>query len=386
MSELWSVLGDYLYSLKDNEFFKGTLPAALIAYLGIWGRKIPSHLLWGYRRWFRLSVEFHELEQNYDKIKLFINNKFDKTQTGNFLNSKEVGNLPMNLRFFWYRGKLCSTFIRVKNHDNKNVGVSSISVIIVLNFYGFRNNTSLKNMLIDAEKLATHKPKKYIGYNGSRYKIGDINVRKLSTVYSEHKEDIVGELKEFYSSEEDYKKTGIPYKICFGFVGDPGTGKTSMAYALAYHFQCNVVSVNIATCEDKDLEFLFLHHPGGSDQRYIYLIEDLDCVLNTDREKTNNEDDNPVSLNTLLNVLDGALTPHGCVFIITSNYPERLDKALMRAGRMDHIYEFSSINQNSANEMCNTILGRNLNDHEIEMVESEQMSAAELQRNLWELR
>ena len=47
--------------------------------------------------------------------------------------------------------------------------------------------------------------------------------------------------------------------------------------------------------------------------------------------------DNPEKLNLsfLLNILDGVLETPGRIMIMTSNYPERLDKALIRPGRID---------------------------------------------------
>jgi chaperone BCS1 len=42
-----------------------------------------------------------------------------------------------------------------------------------------------------------------------------------------------------------------------------------------------------------------------------------------------------VSKAALLNALDGITTPDGRIFIMTTNYPERLDAALMRPGRAD---------------------------------------------------
>ncbi|KAF2788651.1 mitochondrial chaperone bcs1 [Melanomma pulvis-pyrius CBS 109.77] len=45
--------------------------------------------------------------------------------------------------------------------------------------------------------------------------------------------------------------------------------------------------------------------------------------------------DEKVSLSTLLNVLDGIGSPEGRVLIMTTNYIERIDPALIRPGRVD---------------------------------------------------
>jgi len=49
---------------------------------------------------------------------------------------------------------------------------------------------------------------------------------------------------------------------------------------------------------------------------------------------------NLINLGFLLNLLDGVLETPGRILIITSNYPEKLDKALVRPGRIDVKIEF----------------------------------------------
>jgi hypothetical protein len=53
---------------------------------------------------------------------------------------------------------------------------------------------------------------------------------------------------------------------------------------------------------------------------------------NKSNNKTNKEE---ITLSFLLNLLDGVLETPNRILIITSNYPERLDKALIRPGRID---------------------------------------------------
>ena len=47
-----------------------------------------------------------------------------------------------------------------------------------------------------------------------------------------------------------------------------------------------------------------------------------------------------MSLSTLLNVIDGVASQEGRVLIMTTNYIERLDEALIRPGRVDRKVEF----------------------------------------------
>jgi chaperone BCS1 len=45
---------------------------------------------------------------------------------------------------------------------------------------------------------------------------------------------------------------------------------------------------------------------------------------------------NGVTLSGLLNVLDGFAAPTGVLFVMTTNYVEKLDPALLRPGRIDY--------------------------------------------------
>jgi len=381
MNEYYQIFVEYISSLKDNEFFKGTLPAAVVAYLLIWGKKIPGYLLWTYRRFFRLSVEFHELEKNYDNVKYYINKKFSDSNCGSFINSKDIGNLPTNIRFFYYKGKLCSTRTSVKNHDNRQAGTSVISTTITVNLYGFRNAKYLRSLVKEGVTLIPKFPSRYLTFKGVKYKIGNIKTRPETSFYYENTQKIIQGLEKFYLSEERYAKLGIPYKMGILFSGPPGTGKTSMASVLATKFVSNVVIVNLSNITNEDLEYLFIHHYQKKDERYIYLFEDLDCSISTNRDTNILNNEQQVSLSTLLNILDGFLTPHGCVFVVTSNFSDKLDKALLRPGRIDKVYQFGNINEKNAQNMCKNLTNRNLTSEELKLVKVG-MTPAELQQKL----
>jgi hypothetical protein len=65
------------------------------------------------------------------------------------------------------------------------------------------------------------------------------------------------------------------------------------------------------------------------------------------KQKDNYQPSEQLTLSILLNLLDGILETPGRIIIMTSNYPELLDKALIRPGRIDLICKF----RNCSNEM-----------------------------------
>jgi len=56
-------------------------------------------------------------------------------------------------------------------------------------------------------------------------------------------------------------------------------------------------------------------------------------------------------LSFLLNLLDGTLEANGRILIITTNFPERIDRALIRPGRVDMIVNFKKCNRAVLREM-----------------------------------
>lgn len=62
------------------------------------------------------------------------------------------------------------------------------------------------------------------------------------------------------------------------------------------------------------------------------------------KKKKEQENKDEITLSFLLNLLDGVLETQNRILIITSNYPERLDKALIRPGRIDLNIRFDNAN------------------------------------------
>jgi hypothetical protein len=60
-----------------------------------------------------------------------------------------------------------------------------------------------------------------------------------------------------------------------------------------------------------------------------------------------------VTLSFLLNLLDGVLETPGRILVITSNFPDKLDRALVRPGRIDVTIEFRNTNRAFILDMVN---------------------------------
>lgn len=177
----------------------------------------------------------------------------------------------------------------------------------------------------------------------------DLPSRDMSTVILEDNlgERVVDDLKRFISSESDYERMGIPWHRGYLFHGVPGTGKTSLVLAMANNLNTSVYYLSLSGIKkDSDLESLVSQVPPRS----ILLIEDID-VYGAAFERV--EKEGSVSMSGLLNILDGVITPHGLITVLTTNNLETLDAALVRPGRADFVAEIGLPTKKQTLELVN---------------------------------
>ena len=181
---------------------------------------------------------------------------------------------------------------------------------------------------------------------GSWDKLFAYETRPLDSVILPYgvKEGLIDDLRNFLSDRAWYVTRGIPYRRGYLFHGPPGNGKTSCISAIAGHMKLNLYMLNLSdrSLDDAALASLVRRVRLNS----ILLLEDVDAAM-VSRENVNKGDDEEkkrsgVTLSGLLNVLDGVLTPDGLMVIMTTNYPQRLDPALIRPGRADKRVPFEN--------------------------------------------
>lgn len=295
--------------------------------------------------------------------------------------------------WFWYKGS-CFQVSRQKETIDRNMGYYTYSrneELLTIRVMG-RSAGPIKRLIKEARDTTLAKesnktailrpdPKQASGHGVHTWKkVARRPTRPIETVVldADQKEKILLDINEYLhpASRRWYANRGIPYRRGYLFHGPPGTGKTSLSFAIAGVFGLSIFCVSLMepTLTEGDLAHLFNMLPP----RCVVLLEDIDTAgLSRKRAKKNEssgeniessseepekpkpkpasqrprnskpkfpgdtEEPSGISLSGLLNAIDGVASHEGRVLVMTTNHPERLDEALIRPGRVDMQIEFT---------------------------------------------
>ena len=205
------------------------------------------------------------------------------------------------------------------------------------------------------------------------FHMNEFNTSKsFQNVYGNHVDELKERLDLFVNHPDWYMDRGIPHSLGIMLHGVPGAGKTSTIKAIAKDTHRHIFNLSLRPyTSQRQLINLFFNetvvvfgHDGNKQtlkiplNRRVYVIEDIDCLTDVvlDRNLVGNsasKDGDAVTLSFLLNLLDGVLETPGRILIITSNFPDKLDRALVRPGRIDVTIEFRNANREFILDMVN---------------------------------
>jgi chaperone BCS1 len=180
------------------------------------------------------------------------------------------------------------------------------------------------------------------------------------------KEDIEQCILDFANEDEVKWKleNGINNKITIQLEGPPGTGKTTFVKTLASKLNKDIYILSLNEVSDKGLRDALNSVPDNA----IVLMEDIDSCSSTKQRKVSRketvlqpvegEQDNSsamslLSIQGILNALDGITSNSGRIVFTTTNHPENIDKAIMRKGRINHRFYFGSLDEEAIRKFLN---------------------------------
>ena len=174
--------------------------------------------------------------------------------------------------------------------------------------------------------------------------------RDFSTLFFDNhiEEDIKKFLDNWIENESIYRNRGLLFKTGILLYGNPGTGKSSIANAIAAYLDCNIVTIDMTNFANLDIAGISTTINADS-SRYIILLDEIDVLFSN---RDNNSKDQNEAISKLLLLLDSVQSPDNVVFVATTNYVDRLDPALIRKGRFDKKIEIGNISYNTAVKMC----------------------------------
>lgn len=210
-----------------------------------------------------------------------------------------------------------------------------------------------------------------------------ISNKTFDNIFFENKNALLNRIDIFQNNKDLYKRLGIPNNLGLMFYGEPGCGKTSCIKAIANKLDRHILEINLAEIKnpqqlrdifyDEILEDMYIPI-----NKRIIILEDIDCMIDTVKQRASSEKNGNVSnesdgksdeksddphivqnvllqklidasapvevknssntnltLSFILNIIDGTLEQHDRIIIMSTNYPEQLDSALIRTGRID---------------------------------------------------
>lgn len=266
----------------------------------------------------------------------------------------------------------------------------------------------------------------------SNMSICDNTGRIISTIYpdrnfdlfiSKRKQEIISTLDAFQQANSRNSPLGGygTYNLGIIVYGDPGTGKTLLVKAISRYLNRNVQMIDMRTIKSKtDFEKIF--NPPDFN---IYCLDEFDSIIDIIQQRTKNGDcpikgkkesqikelklqqmellkssnlyirtktdetkislieqelvniqtqlkelDNILTLDVVLTILDGVKEHRGRVIIATTNCIEKIDNALLRAGRFDIQVHLEKFEDSEIKEMLKEMFKNSVSREELSSIEN----------------
>lgn len=222
----------------------------------------------------------------------------------------------------------------------------------------------------------------------------------FDSVFSEHKKKIMNDIHRL-RDKDFYRRNGLKRKKGYLFYGIPGCGKTSHVMAIAHYDKRHIIEIPLSRVKTNKQFELLIHINRIQDipinkENVIILFDEIDVGIESmkkremmqdnnssdllfkkinDVNKTTDDKDDNLTLDTILSRLDGIGNYNGLITIATTNCIDNLDPAIYRHGRLDPCFFDYSTKENII-QMIETYYEVKLNEKEIHKIPGHEKSIA----------
>lgn len=181
--------------------------------------------------------------------------------------------------------------------------------------------------------------------------------------YPKNVRDFKAEVVKWKNSEEWYKARNLKWRFGSVFYGPPGTGKTSFARAIGQELDMPIHVYDLTTMCNRQLTEFWKESLQAAP--CIVLFEDLDRVFDENKSVKGARDKEPLTLDCLLNCINGVDPADGILVVVTANDVTKLDPALgvpddtgksTRPGRLDRAVFFGILEHEERKLVAERIL------------------------------
>jgi hypothetical protein len=234
---------------------------------------------------------------------------------------------------------------------------------------------SPNSMFADYYKIPKHLDYVDLGYDD----LGEEICREYAPNYYWTKEAKLfkREVEYWHKHRDWFTERQVPWRRGCLLSGKPGTGKSKMVYNTCIALDIPLYQIDISRMSNEEFESTVENAQHGS----VFLIEDIDAVFDG-RKNTLDQGNMAKQLMTfdcLINTISGAKDKSGYFWVVTTNNIEKLDFALLRAGRLDKKIEVLMIDDDGKQYIASNILKDWPNEIEKIIGETGEISVAEFE-------
>lgn len=332
-----------------NNFFSAAIISTMLGIASIHVPKLCTVVYYYLLRRCSTYVEFDDRVANYDYFLMWLDkyhSQFNGVSNGIYYSIYHDGltTAPsIGTHFIWVDNKpVIVTMATNKVGEAIRYHLSARFVFIYDSKIIFDKIDSMRG---EYSKKHSHSYLYTVSNGGCSWDIrpGPINRTWDSFVMNQDiKTEIIATIDRFIANKAAYDALNVPHRCGFLFYGPPRTGKSTLIKCIAHYTRKKVYYFTMKELKESNFIYLFSQIDPGS----IIVFEDIDCLTTVSRDIESGGEFG-ISVSTLLNTLDGLLSVDGSIVIMTTNYKDKLDSALLMPGRCDYQYNIDKLDFDS---------------------------------------